>query len=89
MSESKIKSEDIFCEDLKCFCEKIHPRDLTWSVGDKVVLSYDNKEYEVAKVNDDGTIRLKCDDTNHPNYNDGTIGCFSPRSVKMKIKINT
>lgn len=44
-------------------------------VGDKVL--FDGVECEISHVNGDETFRLKSDDTNHPNYNDGSIGCFS------------
>ena len=35
------------------------------------------KEYQVAIVNEDGTVRLATDNVEHPSYYEGTIGCFS------------
>jgi hypothetical protein len=40
-------------------------------------VNYQGVKHQVAIVNGDGTVRLKSDDTSHPNYDNGTIGCFS------------
>lgn len=47
-----------------------------YGVGSIVTLKEDGKDYEIAQVNGDGTVRLKCDDTTHKYYSNGTIGCY-------------
>lgn len=37
--------------------------------------------YQIASINSDETIRLKCDDENNPNYSLGTIGCYHLLSI--------
>lgn len=51
--------------------------------GTKV--KFKGKVYEVAYANNDGTIRLYCDDENHENYakEDGTIGCYQPINLEV------
>jgi predicted RNA-binding protein len=53
-----------------------------YKVGSIVTLKEDNKEYEIAQINGDGTIRLKCDDVNHKYYSNGTIGCYFLSNIK-------
>lgn len=48
-------------------------------VGDWVF--YKNEKYQVGVINGDNTIRLKTDNKTHPNYDNGTIGCFHRNNV--------
>lgn len=48
-----------------------------------VKVFYKGKEYEISSVNKDGTIRLKCDDVNHENYSNGSIGCYHPYDLYL------
>lgn len=57
-------------------------------VGDLVF--YKNEKYQVGVINGDNTIRLKTDNKTHPNYDNGTIGCFHRNNViKLGEMIST
>lgn len=57
-------------------------------VGDWVF--YKNEKYQVGVINGDNTIRLKTDNKTHPNYDNGTIGCFHRNNViKLGEMIST
>lgn len=57
-----------------------------FKVGDIVTLDGGDKQYEIAVVNADGTVRLKTDDIHHPFYDksDGTIGCYHPLRIELE-----
>lgn len=48
-------------------------------------VNYNGKNYQLASINSDETIRLKTDDVSHENYHNGSIGCFDLKSIKPVI----
>ena len=38
--------------------------------------------FEIDSIHGDNTIRLKSNDMSHPNYCDGSIGCFGLKNIK-------
>jgi hypothetical protein len=44
-------------------------------------VEYKGRIYPIASIHADNTLRLKCDDSTHENYSNGTIGCYSLRDV--------
>lgn len=65
-------------------CKRTDSMERKLKVGQ--IVKFEGKEYSIASIHPDGSVRLKCDDKTHDNYNDGSIGCYSPLRVELLTK---
>jgi len=56
-----------------------------FEVNEIVILKENELPYRICQVNADCTYRLKTNDTTHPNYSDGSIGCFAENDLHDPI----